>query len=193
VHGANVVDSTDAPATAILKQNPVPAAYNGQAAATNLSEFCAACHDGRSAAEGGDAGDARGCFGAGINGQGGTGSCHATLGSTGAGAITGREAARYAYINNNAADSSGNYNGASHVMVGDSALAAGKAFSNSDSCRDCHQGGTATSMNSFPHYTAGKQFLTDGYDIASGDTALDQVCLGCHENAAGDQGVGKTY
>lgn len=81
--------------------------------------------------------------------------------------------------------------GTSHVMT---AADGTRAFIDSSDCRDCHSGGNTglspTTGNSFPHLTLGAQFLMDTHDTTTG---LDEVCLSCHVNGAGDAGVGKTF
>ncbi|RJQ54469.1 MAG: hypothetical protein C4521_06460 [Actinobacteria bacterium] len=88
-------------------------------------------------------------------------------------------------------------NGTTHIMTTTLSGNYGTqvAWSASDDCRDCHSGGNYTAGNSFPHFTAGAQFLDDGYTTA--DTQMDRVCLNCHveggDGAAYTTGVGKTF
>ncbi|RJQ50736.1 MAG: hypothetical protein C4521_13340 [Actinobacteria bacterium] len=68
------------------------------------------------------------------------------------------------------------------------------AWNVSADCRDCHNGGTQTPANSFPHFTAGAQFLDDNYQSGTG---MDKVCLNCHveggDGASYTTGIGKTF
>ncbi len=87
-------------------------------------------------------------------------------------------------------------NGRTHVMT--TALTGNYgtqvAWTDSTDCRDCHNGGNQTQSNSFPHYTAGAQFLDDGYVY---NTGMDKVCLNCHAEGGNGSlyttGVGKTF
>lgn len=85
----------------------------------------------------------------------------------------------------------------SHVMTATLTGVGGSqtAWADTTDCRDCHKGGNGTANNSFPHFTAGAQFLEDGY--ATPDSGMDRVCLGCHVQGGYvpgySTGVGKTF
>lgn len=58
-------------------------------------------------------------------------------------------------------------------------------------CRSCHKGAAAYATgNSFPHLTAGADFLSDSHTATS---PLDRICLECHQWNGGASGVGVTY
>ena len=81
------------------------------------------------------------------------------------------------------------------------------AWSDSDTCRACHNDGTtdaSASMvatvvaSSFPHYTTGQRFLTaagndtnTGAAVSATDSSADGVCLRCHVSTG--SGVGSSY
>ncbi|MHB8867496.1 MAG: cytochrome c3 family protein [Thermoleophilia bacterium] len=82
----------------------------------------------------------------------------------------------------------------SHVMTATLTGADGitqGAVAGSTTCRSCHKSAaTFAAGNSFPHLTAGADFLTDGHTSTS---PLDRVCLECHVWNGGASGVGVTY
>lgn len=96
------------------------------------------------------------------------------------------------------------HNGATHIMTTQTTMSVSNfgtsvqvAWVTSETCRKCHEGGTATvggtrdstsATYSWPHETVGLDLLADGYTQT---TTLDQVCLGCHVSSG--NGVGSTY
>ncbi len=89
---------------------------------------------------------------------------------------------------------SGDYDGPSHIMTTTLTNAQGqdRSLATSQNCRSCHNGGDHTPDNSWPHLTAGAEFLTDTYTVA---TQLDHVCLDCHDDGVqdGNFGVGDAF
>ncbi|TLM78063.1 MAG: hypothetical protein FDZ70_04600 [Actinobacteria bacterium] len=82
----------------------------------------------------------------------------------------------------------GNGDEVSHIMTANLNTPAGvqAASSASTDCRDCHSGGGFVQANSWPHLTAGAQFLVDTYDgNGNGGEEMDTVCLDCHAGLVG--------
>ncbi|TLM77118.1 MAG: hypothetical protein FDZ70_05870 [Actinobacteria bacterium] len=83
--------------------------------------------------------------------------------------------------------SAGGYDTSSHIMT--SSVSASLVSltatdsSRSDNCRDCHEGASNPASinagNNYPHYTAGKYFLTDAFN-QTGTVKYDAICLRCH-------------
>jgi hypothetical protein len=193
VHGAEELILGGEYASSILLKQPQPDRENWPAA-TDLDEFCGACHDGTMPGETNNNPDLTSCYG----------SCHLNANhSENTLPGFGHEWTRYTFKH------SGD-NNASHTMRAPDPER-NVAYSSSATCQSCHLGGQAkTAGNSFPHLTPGKQFLMDSYGyveagtgfglagggLAAGSQAgLDQVCVQCHQDEVGGKeiGVGKTF
>lgn len=101
---------------------------------------------------------------------------------------------------------SGLYN--SHIMTGDYAsydpangattTGIAVAYASSAYCISCHDGGSGTVADNFPHLTAGAGFMkssafrTDTADAAV-TTTEDGVCLKCHRDTSATTGVGYDF
>lgn len=101
---------------------------------------------------------------------------------------------------------SGTFN--SHIMTDDfvsydsanGATISGEpvAYASSAYCISCHDGGSGTVADNFPHLTAGAGFMksaafkTDTADAAL-KTTEDGVCLKCHRNTSATSGIGYDF
>jgi len=72
------------------------------------------------------------------------------------------------------------------------------AYASSAYCISCHDGGSGTVADNFPHLTAGAGFMkssafrTDPADPAA-TTTEDGVCLKCHRNTSATTGIGYNF
>ena len=177
VHGANTVDQS-AYSSSILKadggiQTGIPTEWDVTAAGTDgpgaLSAFCTQCHPYYT----GTYADSD------LDGD----------------------------VNNSMGLAGGPYN--SHIMTADFAsydpangatTPAGSvvAYASSAYCTSCHDGGSGTLADNFPHMTTGAGFMksaafaTDTADPAV-LTTEDGVCLKCHRNTSATTGIGYDF
>ncbi len=176
VHGAYVLEGYEAD---IVKSNPNT--NWDDLTVNNLTNFCRDCHEDQSF----------------LSGKWGSrcGLCHVLNGKRG-GTDDGTGIDGGKYVDNFPPFYTQSRNGTTHIMTATMSGVYGTqvAWSDSTDCRDCHNGGTNSASNSFPHFTSGAQFLDDNY---VSDTGMDRVCLNCHvEGGNGDAyttGVGKTF
>jgi len=206
-HGAN----TMSPGTYILKNDPakgvianVGAGYvdgagmgygSISAVATTQEQFCADCHDGTKVVKtsGTSAIVSQTDFNTYFpNCQGST--CHNSVSPT----IT-------ANVANFGASSNTGHNGRSHIMTtafnaAYADTATGKASSAGitaafNGCQTCHNvqiwDGVSMAQNTFPHWSPSNELIPNMSSL----TAIDKVCLDCHDNLGGNAalGVGKTF
>ena len=207
VHGAN----TMAPGDFILKNDPakgvialVGSGYADgagmgygsiSAPATTQEQFCSDCHDGTKVVKtsGTTAIVSQTDFDTYFPSCKGS-SCHNSISPT----VT---------ANNTQFGVSANtgHNGRSHIMTTayDAAFAdaaTGKASSAGitaafNGCQTCHNvqiwDGVSMAQNTFPHWSPSNELIPNMSSL----TAIDKVCLECHDNLGGDitKGVGKTF
>ncbi|MHB9115366.1 MAG: hypothetical protein ACYC6T_12375 [Thermoleophilia bacterium] len=183
VHGTNTWDPDTGdsnPATNILRNNPGPSLTP---VVTNMDDFCRDCHDMTGLNGANDPSTEQLC------GR----HCHKSYlypaggGTIGFSDVTGIRAA-------GVITKSGAHDGVSHIMTTSLTNATGdvRALVGTPTCRSCHSGGDHTADNSWPHMTAGAQFLSDDYTQT---THLDKVCLSCHDDGVPDGtfGVGDSF
>ncbi len=185
VHGAQTWDpvTTDSnTATYILSNNPAgrrgATAGSIVAPVTTMNQFCRDCHDltglnGAASPNGTWCGD----------------HCHQTS------KYQPNDSSKLSYLRGLGLVTEGpGYNGPSHIMTTTLNNSQGqpRSIAGTPDCRSCHSGGDHTAGNSWPHMTAGAEFLADYHTVP---TQLDRVCLDCHDDGIqdGNFGVGDAF